>query len=109
MKNVLYSDIEKSINLNSSRPMLQSGETILEVGGTPIKTQDELDNVMLRNIVLEDNVMVVKARFKTAFLLPIVDSVKYLGVHIDDRLTFHKQVAKIHEELKKGISLLQCL
>ena len=104
-----YSDIEKSINLNSSRPMLQSGETILEVDGTPIKTQDELDNVMLRNIVLEDNVMVVKASFKTAFLLPIVDSVKYLGVHIDDRLTFHKQVAKIHEELKKGISLLQCL
>ena len=38
-----------------------------------------------------------------------MDSVKYLGVHIDNRLRFDKQLEKIHDELKKGISLLQCL
>ena len=42
-------------------------------------------------------------------LLPIVDFVKYLGIHIDNDLRFRKQIEKIHAELKKGISLIRCL
>ena len=101
-----YFDLDSVINTTTTRPTLLSGETILEVEGKPIRTQQELEDLLMLNIHDEMN---VKAKIKIAFLLPITDSVKYLGVYIDNRLRFDKQLEKIHDELKKGISLLQCL
>ena len=83
-------DVDSVINTTT----LLSDETILEVEGNPIRTQQELEKLLMLNIHDE---MIVKAKIKIAFQLPITDSVKYLGVYIDNRLRFDKQLEKTHD------------
>ena len=85
------------------RPLLGNGAMILKLGDTEVTKASELLELMP---VGPDPTWV---KLLTAVLMPMVDSVKYLGVHIDDDLTYGTQVDKLMDETRKGLVLLRKL
>ena len=97
-------DLRKMLQPNDSkRPILKSGETILKIDDTEVLSTDDLMRVILAGPQR------TRVRLLTSVLLPMVDSVKYLGVHIDDDLKYDTQVDKILNESRKGLALLRKL
>eukprot|EP01060_Flectonema_neradi_P002523 TRINITY_DN1157_c0_g1_i5.p1 TRINITY_DN1157_c0_g1~~TRINITY_DN1157_c0_g1_i5.p1 ORF type:complete len:1254 (+),score=100.10 TRINITY_DN1157_c0_g1_i5:1717-5478(+) len=94
--------------LMPDKPSLVTGETILEVNGVKVSTLDDVTRGIYFDGILGYN-RAVTGCIKVAHLLPETDSIRYLGVHIDSDLKFGNQVKKIHEVIKKGISLLHNL
>ena len=82
------------------RPILGGGETILKVDDTEVaNTKDLL-------AIFPDGSSKLRVKLLTAVLMPMVDSVKYLGVHIDGDLSYGTQVGKMLDETRKGLALL---
>ena len=94
-------DLAKMIRPNEfGRPILGSGETILKVDDTEVaNTKDLL-------AIFPDGSSKLRVKLLTAVLMPMVDSVKYLGVHIDGDLSYGTQVGKMLDETRKGLALL---
>ena len=97
-------DLRKMLQPNDSkRPILRSGETILKIDDTEVLSTDDLMRV------IPAGPQRTRVRLLTSVLLPMVDSVKYLGVHIDDDLKYDTQVDKVLNESRKGLALLRKL
>eukprot|EP01060_Flectonema_neradi_P037212 TRINITY_DN741_c0_g1_i4.p1 TRINITY_DN741_c0_g1~~TRINITY_DN741_c0_g1_i4.p1 ORF type:complete len:1222 (+),score=65.98 TRINITY_DN741_c0_g1_i4:1817-5482(+) len=86
-----------------SDTVIASGESITKIDGCPVYTREQLCEKLpvsgIRRTV----------RIESAVVLPMKDSLRYLGITIDKNLWFNEQTGSLVTSIRRGSSLLRNL